>query len=237
MQKTIRDILILFVLLFATSCLNNSSNNNNMPPVDETTMIDIVTFVGNPASNNNNSVFQFQEKNDSRLTTLLAKNITIDTTTTKVNTRMLLYYTPESGMHNIDDLITVKNAYSIHNDSIYTGDINKLPDMEMNPISVDIIQRSGTYINIQCGLTYVVEPLEFKLMVDATTIDNEMPDVYLSYKKDNNKLATYKGFVASIDIANLWNRSSCKGITIHVNDSNFGNNKIEFKKTTLTPMN
>ena len=236
MQKTIKHILILFVLLLATSCIN-SSNNNNIPSIDESTMIDIVTFVGNPVSNNSNAVFQFQEKNDSRMTTLLAKNIAIDTTTTKVNTRMLLYYTPESGMHNIDDLITVKNAYSIYNDSIRTGDISKIPNMEMNPIFVEILQRSGTYINIQCGLTYVLEPLNFMLMVDASTIDNEMPEVYLSYKKDNNKDATNKSFIASIDIANLWNRPSCKGITIHVNDSNFGNNKVEFKKTTLTPMN
>ena len=235
MKKYIIHLLSLVTLLFASSGIN--SNNNNIPSIDETTMTDIVTFVGNPVSNNSNAVFQFQEKNDSRMTTLLAKNIAIDTTTTKVNTRMLLYYTPESGMHNIDDLITVKNAYSVYNDSIRTGDISKIPNMEMNPIFVEILQRSGTYINIQCGLTYVIEPLQFMLMVDATTIDNEMPDVYLTYKKDNNKTATYKSFIASIDIANLWNRPSCKGITIHVNDSNFGNNKVEFKKTTLTPMN
>lgn len=235
MKKHILLSLSLILLLFTTSCLN-SSNENNIPVIDGNTMCDIVTFVGNPASNNSNSVFQFQEKNDSRLTTLLAKNLAIDTATTKVNSRILLYYVPDNGVRYMDDIVKVTYAYNIHNDSVRTGDINKIPDMDINPIFVNIIERSGTYINIQCGLTYVFEPMSFVLMADATTIDNEMPDLYLSYKKGGNE-STFKNFIASIDIANIWNRPSCKGVTIHVNDSNFGNNKIEFKKTTLTPMN
>lgn len=235
MLKLTKHILILFVLLFATSC-EKSSNNGGVSIPEGTTMYDIVTFVGNPQSNNNNSVFQFQKENDSRLTTLRANNIAIDTATTKVNTRVLLAYTPETGMHNVDDNVTVNGVGNILNDSIRTGEANRLPNPDSNPIFVEIIQRSGTYINIQCGLTYVIEPLEFMLMVDASTIDNEMPDVYLTYKKDSSKSATYKGFIASIDIANLWNRPTCKGIKLHVNDSNFGKNEIEFKKLTLTPM-
>ena len=78
--------------------------------------------------------------------------------------------------------------------------------------------------------------MAFVLMADATTIDSDMPQLYLSYKKGGQG-SSFKNFIASIDIANIWNRPSCKGVTIHVNDSNFGNNTIEFKKTTLTPMN
>ena len=227
-------LLILCLGLSVTACMKE---DNDSPTIDDSTKRDIVTFVGNPESNNHNSVFQFQKEDDARLTTLRANNIALDTILTKVNTRVLLAYTPESGIHNIDDNVMVSSVATIFNDSIYTGDVNRLPDPQNNPIFVDLIQRSGTYINIQCGLTYVTEPLNFMLMVDATTIDNEMPDVYLSYKKDNNKTATFKGFIASINIANLWNRPTCKGIKLHVNDSNFGNNEIELKKLTLTPMN
>lgn len=233
-MKTLKQYLLILCLgLSATACLKD---DNDSPIIDQSTMHDIVTFVGNPESNNHNSVFQFQKEGDSRLTTLRANNIALDTALTKVNSRVLLAYTPETGIHNIDDNITVNSVASVFNDSIRTGELNRLPNPNYNPIFVDIIQRSGTYLNIQCGLTYIIEPLEFMLMIDASTIDNEMPDVYLSYKKDNNKNASYKGFIASIDIANLWNRPTCKGFTLHVNDSNFGNNKIEFKKITLTPM-
>ena len=235
MKKYIINSLSLIVLLFTTSCLS-SNKNNDIPVIDENTMCDIVTFVGNPASNNSNSVFQFQEKNDARLTTLLAKNIAIDTTTTKVNSRVMIYYVPENGVRYIDDIVSLKNVYKIHNDSVRTGDISRIPDMEANPMFVNIIERSGTYINIQCGLTYIIEPMAFVLMADATTIDSDMPQLYLSYKKSGQG-SSFKNFIASIDIANIWNRPSCKGVTIHVNDSNFGNNTIEFKKTTLTPMN
>ncbi len=225
-------LFILLIPFISVSCMNNDDD----PEFDDSTMCDIVTFVGNPENNNRNSVFQFQKEGDSRVTTLRANNTSLDTTTNKINSRMLLYYTPESGMHNIDDNITVKSISMVFNDSIRTGDISKLPDPLYNPIYVNAIWRSGTYLNISCGLTYSYEPSAFMLMIDNTTVNNPMPDVYLSYKRGSDKESYFKAFYASIDFANLWNRPSCKGFTLHVNDSNFGNSKIEFKKTTLTQM-
>lgn len=235
MLKLLKTIFpILCTALIFTSCMSDDDDNSHV--IDESTMCDIVTFIGNLESNNNRSVFQFQKEGDSRLTTLRAKNAQLKTSEYEIGSRLLLYYVPESGTHNIDDNITVTNTYYVFNDSIRTGDITKLPDWDYNPIYVNAIWRSGSFINIQCGLTFSYEPSAFMLMVDATTIDNPMPDVYLSYKRGSDRESYFKNFYASIDIANLWNKSTCKGFTLHVNDSNLGNNKIEFKKTTLTPM-
>lgn len=235
-MKQLTNFLLILCLSFASIACSNGDDNNDDPPITGSEMFDIVTFVGNPQSNNSNSVFQFQKENDSRLTTLRAINTALDTTIIKSNTRMLIAYIPETGMHNIDDNITLKGYSVVFNDSIRTGDKNKLPDWDYNPIFVNSIWRSGTYINIHCGLTYSYEPSGFVLLVDAKTIDNPMPDVYLSYQKGDDRESYYKEFYASIDIASLWNRSTCKGITLHVNDSNFGNNEMEFKKITITPM-
>lgn len=232
MKQLSNFLLILCLSIAFIAC----SNDNDEPQFTGNEMYDIVTFVGNPQSNNNNSVFQFQKEDDSRLTTLRATDKALDTTTIKIGTRMLLSYIPEAGMHNVDDNISVKDYAIVFNDSIRTGDKNKLPDWDYNPIFVNSIWRSGTYINIHCGLTYSYEPSGFVLLVDAKTIDNPMPDVYLSYQKGDDRESYYKEFYASIDISNLWNRPTCNGFTLHVNDSNFGNNKIEFKKLTLTPM-
>lgn len=233
-MRNLKNYLLLLCLgIFATACM---SDDNDSPTIDDTTMCDIVSFVGNPQSNNNRSVFQFQKEGDSRLTTLRANNIALDTTSTKVNTRVMLYYTPESGMHNVDDNVTVKSIAQVFNDSVRTGDVTKLPDWDYNPIYVNAIWRSGTYLNINCGLTYSYEPSAFMLMVDATTVDNPYPDLYLTYHKGDDRESFFKNFYASIDISRIWNKSTCKGFTLHVNDSNFGNNEITFKKTTLTPM-
>lgn len=232
MNKIKASLFILLMSCISVACMNNEDS----PELDDSTICDIVTFIGNPGSNNNRSVFQFQKEGDSRVTTLRANNTSLDTTAYKINSRMLLYYIPESGMYNIDDDITVKSVSTVFNDSIRTGDVNKLPDWNYNPIYVNAIWRSGTYLNISCGLTYSFEPSAFMLMIDNTTVNNPMPDVYLTYKRGNDKESVFKAFYASIDIANLWNRTSCNGFTLHVNDSNFGNSKIEFKKTTLTPM-
>lgn len=232
-MKHFKNYLLIFAstLLF-TSCMSD----NDSPTIDDTSMCDIVSFIGNPDSNNKKAVFQFQKEGDSRLTTLRSTNIAIDTTTTNINSRLMIYYTPESGIHNIDDNITVKSIVQIFNDSIRTGDVAKLPDWDRNPIYVNSIWRSGSFINIHCGLTYSYEPSAFMLMVDATTINNAMPDVYLTYKKGDDRESYLKNFYASIDISNLWDKSTCQGFTLHVNDSNFGNNKLEFNKTIIKPM-
>lgn len=235
MKQLTNFLLILCMSLASIACSNDDENNDN-PPITGNEMYDIVTFVGNPQSNNSNSVFQFQKEDDSRLTTLRATDRALDTTTVKIGTRLLLSYIPENGTHNIDDNIAVKGYSVVFNDSIRTGDKNKLPDWDFNPIFVYAIWRSGTYINIHCGLSYSYEPSGFILLIDAKTIDNPMPDVYLSYKKGDDRESYNKDFYASIDISNLWNRSTCNGFTLHVNDSNFGNNEIEFKKITLTPI-
>lgn len=232
-MKQLSHLLLTLCLSFAfIACSNDDSN----PPFSGDEMFDIVTFVGNPQSNNNKAVFQFQKENDSRLTTLRATNTDLDTAKIKLNTRMLIAYLPESGTHNVDDNITLKGYSVVFNDSIRTGDKNKLPNMEHNPIYVNAIWRSGTYINIHCGLTYSYEPSGFVLLVDNKTIDDPMPNVYLSYKTGSDHESYYKEFYASIDISNLWNRPTCKGIKLHVNDSNFGKNEIVFEKLTLTPM-
>lgn len=234
MTKFLSHLLAIFCsTLILSSCMNDDSN---APALDDSAMCDIVTFVGNPESNNYRSVFQFQKEGDSRTTTLRAKNTAINPSEHKVNSRLLLYYIPESGMHNVDDNVTVTNIYYVFNDSVHSGDVSKLPDWNSNPIFVYAIWRSGTYLNVQCGLTYAYEPSAFMLMVDETTINNEMPDLYLSYRKGNDRESNFKNFYASIDIAKIWNSSNCKGFTIHVNDSNIGNNKIVFKKTGLTPI-
>ncbi len=234
MKQLTNFLLILFMSFACIACSNDDEDNNSTITGNE--MYDIVTFVGNQQSNNNNSVFQFQKENDSRVTTLRATDNALDTTSVKIGTRLLLSYIPENGTHNIDDNISVKGYSVVFNDSIRTGDKNKLPDWDFNPIFVYAIWRSGTYMNIHCGLSYSYEPSGFILLVDAETIDNSMPDVYLSYQKGDDRESYNKEFYASIDISNLWNKSTCKGFTLHVNDSNFGNNTIEFKKITITPM-
>lgn len=234
-MKQLTNFLLILCLSFAFIACSNDDNNDE-PQLTGNEMYDIVTFVGNPQSNNYNSVFQFQKENDSRLTTLRATDKALDTTSIKVGTRMLIAYLPECGTHNIDDNITLKGYSVVFNDSIRTGDKNKLPDWDFNPIFVNSIWRSGTYINIYCGLSYSYEPSGFVLLVNAETIDNPMPDVYLSYQKGDDRESYNKDFYASIDISNLWNRPTCNGFILHVNDSNMGNNKIEFKKITLTPM-
>ena len=115
------------------------NSSNDAPNIDEDAMFDIVSFIGNPESNNNHAVFQFQKEGDSRLVTLRATNTSIDTTATKIGTRVMLYYTPESGMHNIDDLVSVKNVY------------NQMISSSKNPIfwvMCSIFSRGNISVNI-----------------------------------------------------------------------------------------
>lgn len=225
---------LFFITVFAitmTACLSDDEPSN-----DDKSMYDIVTFKGNLESNNNHAVFQYQKDGDSRTNTLLG-NIAINSDVYKENSRVLLNYIPESGTHNIDDNISIIRVTNIYNDTVAINNISKIPDWENNPIELYALWRAGKYINIQCGLEYTIEPAAFALVVDEVTINNEIPDLYIVYDKESGRETYIKPYYASIDISNIWNRQSCKGIRIHVNDKYYDKASYEFKKTALTPIN
>lgn len=98
------------------------------------------------------------------------------------------------------------------------------------PVYLNSIWRSGTYINLHLRVIYTETPRQFNLTVDSGTIDDAVPQLYMCHDTfgapDNYMFETY----GSYDISKIWNRPTCTGIDIHINDSNLNKDIYSFKK-------
>lgn len=228
-----RKILACLMLtVFAATYLTSCDDDEDVPVYPNDSFYDIVTFIGHSKGN---AVFELQKDGDSEPVRLTATGFSLDTTSIKVDTRLLLGYVPKSGIAYQTDEITVTGIGSIFNDKVRSVDMTTLPDWDKNEIYLFSLWRTGKYINLFCQLTYTVNNAAFGLLADEMTLDNEYPDLYLVYEMDSSPESYNKNFYASIDISDVWNRSTCRGVTIHLNNSNLGEDTFTFSKITFTP--
>ena len=125
----------------------------------------------------------------------------------------------ESGMINLLGL------YKIFNGNIQTASLEEIEQLRKSPISVNELQRVGTYINLFTSAPVITDPKIYNLYVDEATIDSSTPDVYIGFESDTQSATQEKSFYASFSISNVWSRPSCKGIRFHYSSN--GQEKVQ----------
>lgn len=230
-MKKIAYYLLSLIVIVLTSCNDDGNNGYTPNPFPENTVADIVTFTG---ISSNTATFQLQEINDSKIVTLTASGVTIDENTFTKGTRIMLYYVPQNGIRYADDDITVYGYGYIHNAKPVVGDIADYPLWNDAQIYIFEMWRSGSYLNIYSVMQFDRDP-QFKVIADAATVNNDFPDIYLTYSNEVNINATDQNFNASIDISQIWDLATCKGINIHLNNSNGENIYTLHKNQTIKP--
>ena len=118
----------------------------------------------------------------------------------------------------------------INNDVLRVDPLSRHPNWNATPIYLMSIWRTRHYINISSRLTYSTKSRKFLVFVDESTVDNEIPELYLIHDingaPDNFTRRNY----ASFDIAALWNRESCHGVNIHIATTNLKQETFQFHK-------
>ncbi len=223
MQTTgLRHILpILLMVALFSACSDNGPYNDNAE------LADIVTYKG---ASQSGAIFTFQRQNDSPEITLTATGKYVDENSFKPGNRVLIsYYAANREPYTSGD-ITLTGIAAINNDTLKTGDAEKLSGWNTDAIYLNSIWRSGNYINIYFRADQSEEKRRFSLMIDEATMEEEFPQLYLVHdmlgQPDNFTRRVY----ASFDISSIWNNDRCKGIDIHINDSNLKTDKYSFTK-------
>ena len=214
--------IIIFIIsgVFTTSC--SSTKTNEFP---DNTCVDFATFV---STSDNGSVFTLRKNGDSPLITLTAP-VKIDISQLKPGTRVLIRYLPSGGQAPYESgPITL---YGIG--FIFTGDVDPEPLETIESWKSDVIKlmsmtRSGEYLDIWAQGDYGDKATRFSLVVDETTLDDEYPQLYLVFEGDNG-LGFPHQLYASFTLSNVWDRSTCKGVTVHYHNGN-GNETQTFIK-------
>ena len=185
-------------------------------------LTDIVTFTGN---NDRGAVFEFNRVDDSPLITLQSA-APLDTTRTREGSRLLLRYIPASGNAATSGDVTVTGIGVVTTDTLRYGTITSTPEWDRDGLYVMSMWRTGNYVNLHCRLTYDERPRMFQLMADRRTLNDPVPQLYMVHKLQNPINSHDRAVYASFDIGSLWSKPGCRGVDIHIANTNLTDKKI-----------
>lgn len=177
----------------------------------------IATYTGD--DNAGHSQLQYQEVNDSPIVTLTLQG-RLNQEQVKPGTRLMVTYTLPAGVaYGTSTNIEARSLNVIYNGEVKT-DATALPSLEETEgIYVMTLYRSGSYLNLMAQLPASSGKREFELVADAATLGDEIPQLYLTTQAENEQGFNRKT-VASLNMAPVWELPSCKGVEVHVKNTN-----------------
>lgn len=203
-------LIILCAILAVTSCRKTGSIDT---PVTDTRR-DFVTIKS--ISENGDVMFELQERDDSPKFNLYAKGA--DSESLKPNKRVVINYYETNRRNESERDVAILSYISTHSDSIRQAPLEKIQSYKSNPIQLTSMWRSGEFINIACLVQYTGKTRLNELVIDSSTLDNEVVEAYLIDDLMNNTGAFYRKMYASYNIAAVWKRAKVRGLRIYVND-------------------
>jgi len=189
----------------------------------------IATYVGD--NNSGRSMLEYREINDSPIVTLTLQG-RLNQEQVPIGTRLLVTYTlPEWTAYGTSTGIEARSLNVIYNGTVKT-DATALPSMEESEgIYVMTFYRSGEYLNLMAQLPASSGKREFDLVADATTLNDEIPQLYLTTHAENEEGYNRKT-IASLNMGAVWNMPSCKGVEVHLkNTNNIYQQRVVFLKS------
>ncbi len=214
------------LLLLITSMIISSCGDDG-PYNDQAALYDIVTFEGNSS---NGASFSFQRRDDSPLINLFAKGVNVNGESVKQHDRMLIGYYPESGKAYTSGNISLISITLVNQDTLRTASMDKISGWNADAIFLNSLWRSGKYINMYIRVDYSTEKRDFSLTMDEATQNDEYPHLYLVHNLLEAPNSFLRRAYASFDISSIWNSEHCKGVIIHLNDSNLKQETYTFSK-------
>ncbi len=221
-KTSLRHILFIIVAsILLVAC------NDDGPYNEQIALYDIVTFEGNSTDG---ALFSFQRRDDSPLINLFAKGVNVNGESVKQHDRMLIGYYPESGKAYTSGNISLISITPVNQDTLRIATKEGLVGWDADAVFLNSMWRSGKYINMYIRVDHSTESRDFSLTMDEATRNEEYPHLYLVHNLLDAPNNFTRRAYASFDISPIWNSESCKGVIIHINDSNLKTETYTFSK-------
>ncbi len=224
MKKTINQFFAFVALALATLTSCNSSSGDN-PSVES-----FLTFATLTASNEMGSTFTAQEDGDSPVVTFTS-TVELNTKVYTLGERYIINYSNDSKERFKSGPIDLYGVYGIGNGKAEVKSQDDIARLQRDPIDVTSAARTGKYINLVCNAAINSKARNINLYFDETTADDEYPVAYVGFESDN-AASSPKTFYASIDVSTVWNKQSCKGITLKFENNGMVKN-VKFEKSGM----
>lgn len=123
--------------------------------------------------------------------------------------------------------VKVYGATSVHTDSLRSPSIFWF---EMHPVKMHSLWRTGDFINLHCQVEYTDKPRTLMMLIDIDTRDQDTVQLYLNHDLRNETAYFWRECYASFNVGNVWKRTQCKTIRIHINDNDAGEQCYDFDR-------
>lgn len=212
----------------ALSSVFISCNDSNDDSVDM-----FMSFVTYTESTETGSIFTTRQNLDSPLITYTS-SIVLKADQYPVGKRYIIGFTNEENKRFVSGPINLAAVMNVINGKIETATPEAIAKLSAGSYHLSLLQREGTYINIEAAAPMQYAPKTFGLYMDENTADNEIPEVYVGYEPDNTG-GYERQFYASIDISSVWNKPTCKGIRFHFKNNGMDSEYTFEKNAPSTP--
>lgn len=200
--------ILLLLLLTSVSCRDTDG-----PASHHAVLTDIVTV----AATDDPATFSFNPYDDSPLVVLTAPGVSLEQTVR--GRRVLMRYMPESGEAYTSGPVKIKSLQAINTGGVQAASLDTLR-WDVSPVYLKSMWRSGNYLNLHLKLEWSADPRLFHLAVDVNTLNSERPQLYLVHNLLGAPASYQQEVYSSYDISGVWNLATCRGVDIHINDSN-----------------
>ncbi|MEG2819938.1 MAG: NigD-like C-terminal domain-containing protein [Muribaculaceae bacterium] len=215
----IQNILICI----AISCLFIACKDE--PSSDGDFLYNFVTYDGYADGANQ---FSFQAKDDSPLVTLrTSQNLTLKWNKGK---RTLINYSIIDKKDGKIQEIRIKDITNVIFDSLRLANKENIGIGLNTPLQLKSIWRTGNFINIDCNLLYTDKARQFMLVMDESTWNSEVVDVYVLQNLFGAQTYAWRRAFASFFVGNIWYLPTCKTIRVHLNDEKYPAKYYDFSK-------
>lgn len=185
---------------------------------------DIVTFTGNDDSG---ATFGRIEQNSDDVTPLVARGVRVDTAKVLAGSRVLMVYEEMAELSG-PMYVNVRSLQQIVNGAVSVAD--ETDGWDKDAIYMMSLWRTGNYLNLECRVENSEEPRNFGLIADPATLDNAVPDLYVAHDMGDHPASYMRRIYASWDISAVWSRAGCRGVRVHMRDSNRNIKEMTFTK-------
>jgi hypothetical protein len=225
MKANMRNILILPAAMLLSSVVACSSDDSYNDKIFYSSIVTVESV-----DDDGDATFTFQRYDDSPMLTLTAQNTTVSKA--RVGKRVLLYYYPKSGEPYESGAVDVRSLSAINCDTAIIRPIERY-NWDANGVYLYSMWRSGNYLNMRMRVDYSETARYFGLVVDSLTLNDAVPEVYLLHNLNGAPDNYLREAYASFDISKVWGLPTCKGLRVHVNDTNLQKDIYEFSKSSV----
>lgn len=226
-------ILSVIIPALAATLMLTGCRSEGGPWEENVLTYDIVRLASQDKSSG--TTFTLTLPDADQLITYRVDHQTIDTTKVKQGDRLMLAYrlSGNRAPYTSGAIIPVGYSPIINANLLETENLGEeYPDYDRDPIYLLSMWRSETCINLHFRATYSEKPRTFALVMEAGEADAEVPSLTVAHtlaegeNPDNFMRESY----ASFDIAEVWNRATCRGVTVTINNSNLPQRTFTFMK-------